>query len=724
MSENTISSNHFDWIPFYNTFAKSLLPYRNNHASLISGIKEAYSSATIKLPTLNNNNEDINHIDPFTVMGLFNKTGMKDDKRLLIIKSLADTFHIDAPLPTRFDGIPVLNPLNATYYPFNEINNDDLFDKLWDLFETALQYADTHDDALRPKLSKLITFAINTKYNGNSKITMALYWLSPETYINLDSRNEWYIYESGKFPVVNSFYLPNMKGIELTGELYFNILNAVKTLLPKLGFKGFSDLSYEAWRYSEEVNAMEKGKEQANIGSGLADNNVQIRRYWIYSPGSSASKWEEFYRKGIMAIGWHELGNLNQYASREAIREAMKKIFGEEYNYKMNSLGTWEFSHVLKPGDIVFAKKGTGIVVGRGIVTSTYEYDPSVDEQYPHILHINWTHNEEKPHPGKAATKTLTEITYYTDYVAKLESLYQSDEEEDPPEIETIYPAYTQKDFLQDVYMDKEDLYTLSTLLKKKKNIILQGAPGVGKTFTAKRLAYALMGEKNQDRVMMVQFHQNYSYEDFIEGFRPSSEGNQFVIKKGSFYQFCRKAGDDLDNDYYFIIDEINRGNMSRIFGELFMLIEADKRGNSLQLLYSDEKFSVPGNVYIIGTMNTADRSLALLDYALRRRFAFFEMKPGFESTGFRNYREVLNNNKFNKLIAQVSALNETIAKDDCLGEGFCIGHSYFCDLKEITDGVLHDIIEYEIAPLLREYWYDEKGKAEDAIAGLKDAIK
>ena len=167
--------------------------------------------------------------------------------------------------------------------------------------------------------------------------------------------------------------------------------------------------------------------------------------------------------------------------------------------------------------------------------------------------------------------------------------------------------------------MDAKSYKTLVELIRTKNNVILQGAPGVGKTFVAKRLAYSMMQVKDQDRVMMVQFHQSYSYEDFIEGFRPSNNGNGFEIKKGSFYNFCKKAADDLDNEYFFIIDEINRGNLSKIFGELFMLIESDKRGNSLQLLYSDEKFYVPANVYIIGMMNTADRSLALLDYALRR---------------------------------------------------------------------------------------------------------
>ena len=172
----------------------------------------------------------------------------------------------------------------------------------------------------------------------------------------------------------------------------------------------------------------------------------------------------------------------------------------------------------------------------------------------------------------------------------------------------------------------------------------MQGAPGVGKTFAAKRLAYSMMGVKDPNRVMMVQFHQSYSYEDFIEGFRPAATG--FELKKGPFYNFCKKAEDDLENDYYFIIDEINRGNLSKIFGELFMLVENDKRGISLQLLYSGDKFSVPENVYIIGMMNTADRSLAMLDYALRRRFAFFEFSPAFQTNGFRKYRQEKNNKK------------------------------------------------------------------------------
>ena len=295
---------------------------------------------------------------------------------------------------------------------------------------------------------------------------------------------------------------------------------------------------------------------------------------------------------------------------------------------------------------------------------------------------------------------------------------------EDTKEFEKGDTSYAREDFLKEVFVSAEDYDRLATILRLKKNIILEGAPGVGKTFTADRLAYSLMGEKAIDRVKMVQFHQSYSYEDFIMGFRPSASG--FELRKGPFYQFCKQAEGDESNDYFFIIDEINRGNLSKIFGELFMLIEMDKRGRDLQLLYSDEQFSIPENLYIIGMMNTADRSLAMLDFALRRRFAFFELKPGFDSDGFKEYQSHLKNEKFDALINTVKHLNEIIASDESLGEGFCIGHSYFCNLipNSIDQQVLSSIVEYELIPLLKEYWFDEPSLVKEWSGNLRSAIK
>ena len=285
---------------------------------------------------------------------------------------------------------------------------------------------------------------------------------------------------------------------------------------------------------------------------------------------------------------------------------------------------------------------------------------------------------------------------------------------------------YPVEKFLGEVYMDRQRYDAIVGLLRAKKNVIMQGAPGVGKTFAAKRLAYSMMGVKDASRVKLVQFHQSYSYEDFIEGYRPSGAG--FELVKGAFYSFCRKAADDQDNDYFFIIDEINRGNLSTIFGELFMLIESDKRGPEykLQLLYSHELFCVPANVHIIGMMNTADRSLAMLDYALRRRFAFVELRPAFDSDGFRHYCAGLGNPRLEALVREVVALNKEIAEDESLGDGFCIGHSYFCnmDADSCTDAALASIVEYELIPMLKEYWFDEPAKVREWSDRLRRSLR
>ena len=283
--------------------------------------------------------------------------------------------------------------------------------------------------------------------------------------------------------------------------------------------------------------------------------------------------------------------------------------------------------------------------------------------------------------------------------------------------------AYSDTDFLNEVYMSSADLQRLKALLRNKKNIILQGAPGVGKTFTAERLAYTLMGVKDKQRIELIQFHQNYSYEDFIIGYKPTADGG-FELKHGIFYKFCKKALNTTDKDFFFIIDEINRGNLSKIFGELLMLIEDSYRGKEIRLAYTDEPFTVPKNLYIIGMMNTADRSLAMIDYALRRRFSFFEMKPGFTTEGFRSYMASLSNEKLYRIIDGILVLNEAISKDDSLGSGFCIGHSYFCNQTEFSMEWLENVIEYDIDPMLREYWFDDAQKYESHIKTLRSLLK
>ena len=718
-------ANQFDWVDFYKELSGKLLSYKGNRQELVVKVKKIFTDTGINMPTLEKDNQLVD-IDPFTVFGLFNKSSMKEANRLKIITAVAGLFGITAPVPTSFASIPVLNNQNATFYYFAGEREENDIDDLWNLFESALAYAASPSAEKREVLSKYFDLAINKKGNGNSKITMGLYWIAPNAFLNLDQRNTWYIYESGKVPSSLVETLPKIEA-KIAASKYFDIVEKLRNYLQSDAseLKDFMELSSEAWRYSEQVNE-EKRQEKAQIkreakGAAMADEDVETIHYWIYSPGEGAGIWDECCQKGIMAIGWDEIGDLQQYSSKTEMKQAMKEHIDPEKPYTMAAHATWQFAHEMKPGDIVFAKKGRSTVIGRGVVMSDYEFDDSRDDN-KNVRKVNWTHKGEWPHPGQAAMKTLTDITSYTDYVEKLKALFESDEVDDVEAEEVSYPSYSKEKFLDEVFMDEASYNTLVGLVLNKKNVILQGAPGVGKTFAAKRLAYSIMEVKDPHRVMMVQFHQSYSYEDFIMGFRPSEKG--FELKRGAFYNFCKDAEIDSENEYFFIIDEINRGNLSKIFGELFMLIESDKRGVELQLLYSDEKFSVPDNVYIIGMMNTADRSLAMLDYALRRRFAFYEMKPGFNTEGFREYRTGLNNIKFDNLIQCVEQLNAAIAGDESLGEGFCIGHSYFCNLTEVNDQALSAIVEYELIPLLKEYWFDEPVKVKNWADSLRSAIK
>jgi MoxR-like ATPase len=311
--------------------------------------------------------------------------------------------------------------------------------------------------------------------------------------------------------------------------------------------------------------------------------------------------------------------------------------------------------------------------------------------------------------------------------------------ESDPPQpivvtpepIRTEDPAYGVDDAMSGLFLPREEFERILSIWRNKKNIILQGPPGVGKTFVGKRLAYALLRYQAPSRVETIQFHQSYAYEDFVQGYRPTPAGG-FQLKDGVFVRFRSAAIDDPDNDYVLIIDEINRGNLSKIFGELMLLIEVDKRSPTwgARLSYSKETeppFYVPPNLYVIGMMNTADRSLTRFDYAFRRRFAFITLDPQLERPEFRVALENASvpSELVARIIARMGSLNEAIRADAAnLGRGFQIGHSFFVPHQGTGyfEGWYEQIIDTEIRPLLEEYWFDEPEKAAAWLKRLLDA--
>lgn len=705
----------FRWTNFYMELATALLEYKNNRSELIGKLKTIFSDAGMNFPFKEKGKETYEDICPFTIFGSFNK-GITNANRIALLEQFAKQFSIKSAVPTEFDGIPVVMNLSAWFFAYKGNRGEHDIDNLWDLLEKAIAYSD--EASAENKNAFIAAYDTVTKQRMIKwNITMGLYWVRPYTFINLDSTNRAFITDVDNMPhYFTTIFSDINKGLP-DGTSYLFMCEQAKNALNQKEYEyhSFPELSYCAWKSSQA----EKPEEPP---TKTVDSNVKETDYWIYSPGDNACMWDEFFKNGIMGIGWDEVTNLKDFASKEEIKEFMKKVYDTSYSYKNNAHCLWQFANEIKVGDVVFVKKGMHKIIGRGVVTSDYIYDSSRDT-YKHIRKVDWQNNGEWEHPGQAVMKTLTNISAYPDYVQKLLDLFAEDSPEEVSEQKEIkYPPYSKDDFLNEVYMDEDTYNTLTELLEAKYNVILQGAPGVGKTFAAKRLAYSIMGQKDTSRVAMVQFHQSYSYEDFIQGYRPSKEG--FELENGAFYKFCKEAEEDNERPYFFIIDEINRGNLSKILGELMMLIEKDKRGEKIKLLYSNEWFTVPQNVRIIGMMNTADRSLALMDYALRRRFAFFDFAPAFSSEGFKNYLAEKNSPKLESLITVVESLNNTISTDESLGDGFRIGHSYFCTDDEITDEWLKSVVEYEVIPLIKEYWFDEPTKVRDWSATLRSAIK
>ena len=441
------------------------------------------------------------------------------------------------------------------------------------------------------------------------------------------------------------------------------------------------------------------------------DKNFK-KNHWVIACGINSNQWDNFKNNNLIAIGWDNLGDLSKFKSKQEIFDKLKdeRSVGDP-DPRNDALCCYDFVNSMKVNDLVFVKKGTSKLVAYGKIIGDYKYDENLSE-YRNIRSVEWINikeNEIDPITGK----TLTNFNKYPETVEKYLKLMANDNNKD-----------IELNELKDTFFSEEFFNNIIDTLKVKKNIILQGPPGTGKTFISKKLAERITGKK--ENIFSIQFHQSYSYEEFVVGFKPNSEGN-FALQKGSLIQICEKAKQNENENFVMFIDEINRANISKVFGELLSLIENDKRGpeNAVKILYSenDINFYIPSNLYFICAMNTADRSLKMVDYALRRRFSFFEFKPEFDKPEFKNFLKDKNVNAktIDRIVNNISKVNQQISDDNFeLGDGYCIGHSYFCPKGNSSDSFgdqwYEQIIEYEIKPLINEYYFDKPDQAKELI--------
>ena len=415
------------------------------------------------------------------------------------------------------------------------------------------------------------------------------------------------------------------------------------------------------------------------VYQNMNKENEDTKRYWLYSPGEQAVKWEEFYNEGIMAIGWDELGDLENYTDRKSILEALINNYGGGEDQPNNVSAIDDFcngENKINVGDIVIAKKGTKTLLGYGCVTSDYYYDED-REEFLHCRKVKWLKKGEWQTDDNLVLKVLTNI------------------------------KNNQKGKKYLDIMNKQENNNIINLLHYKPQIILQGPPGTGKTREAKRIAKALLGLGENDSLedneqfKLIQFHPSYSYEDFVRGIvaKPNEEGNGIVdtAENKILGTFAKEALKNKDKPYVLVIDEINRANLSAVLGELIYALEY--RGEAVQSMYAIEgenNFTLPPNLYIIGTMNTADRSVGHIDYAIRRRFAFVNVLP-------KDLTNELGDQFEGTLFAKVTNLFNTNLSTEFKKEEVQLGHSYF-----ITKNTPIDIRwEYEIKPILLEYVKD-----------------
>ncbi|AQQ69946.1 5-methylcytosine-specific restriction enzyme B [Limihaloglobus sulfuriphilus] len=704
-AENNQQPEYLKWADFYTEFSTKLLPYRNKRKELIDELKRLSE----EIPLLTYLNKDqlsdgskgfVRDICPFTFIATFNRGGTNKN-RLEIAGRLAEFLGVTSALPDNLEvGVPTLDSRRSWFFSNEKSRKPDDINSLWSIFSNAIEFADGGSEESRLEFVDAYEKALQVRNTGWN-LTMGLFWTRPQHFVNLDTPNQEYIFSRLTPEGKKSKWEKQLK----TGKGYLELRDLLLERFKDSDFPAhsFPELSYKAW-----IAKTENPEPQPSYD----------RPYWFVGAVIDNQDFtDKFVNEGIWRHGFNEGSNIDKvYSIQAGDRIAIKSTYTRKNNIPFDNYGQTVSVMAIKAIGTVIENIGDGqnIKVDWTPVQPVrewyfYTFMPTIWEVYPHNWHA----------------KQLIEFTFqYKEQDIKRfkNDSYWRDRFGDhlKDKISPVEP-YTLEMAMDGLFMGEDTFTNIVSLLEAKKNVILQGAPGVGKTFIARRLAYYLMGVEDDSRAAMIQFHQSYSYEDFIQGYRPD-EGGNFVLQNGVFYNFCERARQRPDQKHVFIIDEINRGNLSKIFGELMMLIESDKRGDkfAIPLTYgkNGEKFSIPENVYLLGTMNTADRSLAMVDYALRRRFAFITLEPYFTSKKFAIFLagKGVSGAITESIKLAMQSLNEEIRKESrTLGEGFCIGHSFFCPEQPPADEKLwlERIFNHEIKPLIDEYWFDNPDKAD-----------
>lgn len=705
MTEAAKKPGVFDWVPFYEELADKLVHYRNRQKDLID-ILENLRAQGLTITPLEDQDSNrrrfrLSEIDPFTFFGSFNR-GIVLETRIAILKALKTQFGIQAAVPTEFSGVPVLNNLNSWFFSYQADRKPGDIGKLWDVFVHALGKAPFSD----PDFAKAFDEALSVRHT-NVNLTTGLFWIRPKLFLSFD-RN------------IRKFLNLKLPTRGLSAEFFHKAIQDIK----KTRSENFPELSSAAW-VAGRTPPSSAGSKAESISPDI--DYWMVGAYW--DDEEQPDQTARFIAEGVWENGYEDKYIDLVKAMKVGDRIAIKAAHTQKKGLPFDAGGRTASKMSIKATGTIVANSDNGTLV-------EVEWDPQPEEPREWYFYTGqstvWRLRKDDQYAQR-----LIRFAFYgepQDYKFFISHWWDKPEDQASPATvlgEKPAPPYAPADLIDEgVFLTDAEIGRALRRLRIKKNLILQGPPGVGKTFIAKRLAYALMKERDDSRLRVTQFHPSFSYEDFIRGYRPTGEAGAFALLDGPFLRLCKQAEGDPDRDYVLMIDEINRGNLSQVFGELFMLLEGDKRGkrNAVTPLYrrnDGEVFHVPENVYVIGTMNIADRSLALVDFALRRRFAFLDLEPRFTDPAFKAWltSHGMGEALCQRIISRITALNTKIAEDTQLGPAFRIGHSFFCpagkDFSELDEGWYRDVVETEIAPLLGEYWHDAPDKAASAVEQL-----